>query len=1200
MIEKRLEKTISSLIRKFKSDRLEYMKIMFLFGYLFCLVSASTIGRTAADTLFLSQYDASVLSYMYLPQAGILLLAGILYQNLCSRFRTDKLVIAVIIMVSVLALGSRVLIMLEVSGILHVIYIGYDVFNFLMVMSFWQFATVIMDQRKAKQTIGWVGSGGIVGGILSGFGLKLLVPLLGTVNLIYVYAFFQLLGLLFVMFMLKQISNRAEMFTVKTNPKKSANAATRDDVQKQGLFQLIPHLRYVAILAGTIVISLTLIDFQFKTILRESLQNEELAGFMGSFYGFSGLLALAVQFFISGKLITRFGVTTAILVFPFVLFTGSILLLIVPFLAVAALVKGSDKVLGDTIYSSVSQLIMFPIPPERRGQAKGFLDGIVRNGAKGIAAVSLILLAPWLSVEQFSYITIGLILCGIIAAIRIKKTYLTLLLSTLQSKTIHEQAEHVDLMDPASIQVMVEALHSHDQQQAMYAFQFLQSIHEFDMKPHIGQLLEHPSDEIKVAVLQYIQASVPDEVEIQLAPLLESPVIQIRSNAILAMAVDAKESNLARMIAFLHEDDIQIRSVAIAGLIKYYGIEGMFHAVGVLKEMLDSRHEEERMAMARLFGLIGITSFYKPLIPMLSDSSERVRIGALESAGQLRIPELISYLVPLLQETATREQTIEALAAYEEDVLLPLIKPYLFADEDYLHVPLVFESLMTQRAFDALLEGYGQMTVEMREKAIESATRMNGDNCSIDPAFGEYLVMQEMAIYWDMLEHSQLPSTDRFAMIREAAEEMIHRQVSRIFQLLSLIYDAKTIQAVFMNWSTGDARQQANAAEVMDQLLTGKLRIEMARIIAHETVLREGREDPDFSETQLSWLHRNGDPWLRWLIDHARSLSSDMAKRELNDEPLERVRLLKNVPLFGELTGRDLYNISRQLRPVYAKKDTLIIREMDMGDSLYLIKQGTAGIYKQRTRIGELGSKECFGEMAVITQGPRTATIVAEEDMELYQLTRDTFYNMLSERTEIALELMKLLSRRLRSMNARIPANDMVAERQQEIATMGVLEERKHIHTIDPLIEHTRNEQIARRLLALQQISLFSNCSQQDYIHLAQMVKENVYEAGENICRVGENGNTLFGIIEGQIRVHKGNEVLAVLEVGQSFGEMTIIDGEPRSANCTAIGRTVVIELTREQVITFCFQRIDVLKGIIRVLAERFQETHNTVTDLNL
>lgn len=125
-------------------------------------------------------------------------------------------------------------------------------------------------------------------------------------------------------------------------------------------------------MAGTLVISLTFVDYQFKVILRGTLQNEALAGFMGSFYGFAGLLALFVQFFISGRLLTRFGVMTAMLVFPIALFAGSFTVLFIPVLATAVMVKASDKVLGDTIYSSVSQLIMFPISPEWRGRAKGF------------------------------------------------------------------------------------------------------------------------------------------------------------------------------------------------------------------------------------------------------------------------------------------------------------------------------------------------------------------------------------------------------------------------------------------------------------------------------------------------------------------------------------------------------------------------------------------------------------------------------------------------------------------------------------------------------------------------------------------------------------------------------------------------------------------------------------------------------------
>jgi cAMP-binding proteins - catabolite gene activator and regulatory subunit of cAMP-dependent protein kinases len=82
----------------------------------------------------------------------------------------------------------------------------------------------------------------------------------------------------------------------------------------------------------------------------------------------------------------------------------------------------------------------------------------------------------------------------------------------------------------------------------------------------------------------------------------------------------------------------------------------------------------------------------------------------------------------------------------------------------------------------------------------------------------------------------------------------------------------------------------------------------------------------------------------------------------------------------------------------------------------------------------------------------------------------------------------------------------------------------------------------------------------------------------------------MFGIIEGSIQVHRGAEKLALLGVGQCFGEMAIIDSGPRSADCTAVERTVLLKLGRQQVISFVFQQIEALKGMMKVLADRLRE----------
>lgn len=1186
---------IGSMLGEFRSERREYTTIVLLFGYLFCVVCASTVGRTAADTLFLSAYDASVLSYMYLPQAAVLFICGILYQRLCRRFRTDKLVLAVILTAACLSIASRVLIGTSAfaGAILPVIYIGYDVLNFLMIVSFWQFAPAVMDQRKAKRTIGWVGSGGIAGGILAGFGLKLIAEPLGTANLIYVYAGFQLLSLLFVLSVLRKVPDRGESFG-GSGKMKAGDASVPRGKGADGMRALlrdVPHLRWVALVAAALVVALTLIDFQFKSILRDNLQNEALAGFMGTFYGAAGLLAMLVQLFVSGTLITRLGVTTAMLVFPLVLLLGSTALLFVPVLAVAAIVKGSDKVLGDTVYSSVSQLMMLPIPPELRVQAKGMLDGIVRNGAKLLAAVSLIVLSQRLAPEQFSYIVLGLMAVAVTAAFRIKKSYLAMLLSTLQAKTmtLRDDADGVDLMDPASLQVLVQAMRSDDHEQALHAFRLLQDVQGFDLTPHLEWLLRHPAEPIRIAVLRHMQAATPAGGERLVEPLAASAPEEVRCEAVLALAAYAQEAYLDKLVELLRERNVRIRAAAVAGLVKHYGIEGMFHAVGALKEMLGSRDDGERVAMAGLFGTLGISSFYKPLVPLLADPHADVRAKALESAGLLRVAALVPHILPLLNDSAARQAAIKALAGYEADVILPLLKPHLIDGEAHPSLPRVFETIGTQQAFDALLDDFGRMPPAMQEQALASAVRMKGDRCRIDPAYGERLVLEEIASYWTWAVHVEtLRDAGGCGEIVEAAEEARLRRLNVIFRMLSLIYEVRTIQAVQSNWMTGDARMQANAAEAMDQLLSGRLRAEMARLFANRLPARDDAAAGS-PEAALEWLEPRSDDWLKLLI-HEAAAGSGFCGGDSGDLR-GRVRLLRGVPLFAGLPGRDLYAIAQRLERREVQAGESIVRQSEAGHSLYVIASGRVIARRHDVKVSELATGGCFGEVAVIAQGPRSATITAAEETTLYRLTSESFYETLFDRTEIAQAMMKLLSHRLRTANARIPAAALQPDAASETAAAASADGRNAEREARLGLDGGRNEALIRRLLVLQRIGLFANCAPSDYLRLAHLVRERVYEAGRPICMAGDYGDTMYGIIEGEIHVVKEGERLATLGVGQSFGEMSIIDGEPRSADCIAGSRTVLIELTRDEAEAFCFGRIDVLKGIIRALAERLRET---------
>ncbi|RIE02688.1 hypothetical protein D3H35_18690 [Cohnella faecalis] len=957
----------------------------------------------------------------------------------------------------------------------------------------------------------------------------------------------------------------------------------------------------MAIMSATLVLSLTFIDYQFKVVLRGSLQNDELAGFMGSFYGFAGLLALAVQVFAAGKLLTRFGVMTAILVFPAALFMGSVAMMFMPVLALAVAVKGSDKVLGDTINSSVNQLVMLPIPAEWRNRAKGFLDGVVRNGAKGIAGISLIALSPLLSIEQFSIVVAILLVGCIVAAVKVKGAYLKTLLSTLKTRGSGDMDDaELDFMDPASIDLLTETLKSTDKQQVIYSLRTLCGMESFDLMPSVAALLRHPAEEVVVETLIQMERRKFPRMEEELLAFLPATAGAIKAQALITLAATADERFLDFLSDNLEDDGREIKAGAIAGLIKYYGIEGMFRAVGTLKELLESRDEEDRMAMAALFGQIGIKLFYKPLIPLLKDGSPLVRKFALQSAARLQVPELASYAVALLRNSDTRPHALEALASYDEALIIPLLEPYFAeAAEAPLHLPKVYERIGTQGALDKLLAHYSASGFEMKGMLLEAMTRMKSGHAQADKAKVTELIVKEAELYERFSEKmARLGENAAYEQVLEAASQLRSTIVRRIFQLLELIYEAGTIQAVYSSWSEGDARQQANAMEVMDQLLQGQVRIELARIMtargAEPGVHSKGSAQSSEINDSFSWLLEQGDEWLADVIRHTLGTGLPEERAELA-ERMERVRVLAKYPLFRELTGRGLSAVAASLRTVRVERGDVIFRVNDPGDSLYLLQSGTVGIYRNDEKIDERKQGDSFGQTAILVNRPRTATVIAEENGVLWRLDSADFYDTLFDKTDIAMAMMKMLSRRLRTVLAH--HHDPAANEPEEAAEppegaeLAAAAKENLSETTADAASEAQDAQglLLRRVLVLQKIGLFAHLSQEDIVQLARIVEEVAYEAGETVVRMDEYGDALFGIIEGNVRVHRGGDTVAILGEGDCFGEMAVIDSGPRSASCTAVVPTVLLQLHREQVFSLCAQNMDVLKCLMRVLSDRLK-----------
>ncbi|MBX5482508.1 MAG: cyclic nucleotide-binding domain-containing protein [Myxococcaceae bacterium] len=129
---------------------------------------------------------------------------------------------------------------------------------------------------------------------------------------------------------------------------------------------------------------------------------------------------------------------------------------------------------------------------------------------------------------------------------------------------------------------------------------------------------------------------------------------------------------------------------------------------------------------------------------------------------------------------------------------------------------------------------------------------------------------------------------------------------------------------------------------------------------------------------------------------------------------VEKVLFLKSIDLFSQIPGEDLTQIALVSTEESHEPGDEIFAEGEPGDALYLVLDGKVRVHKHDRVIAELGERECFGEMAILDSTSRSATITAITDVNLLKISREDFQEILNEKPEIAVGIIKVLTRRLR------------------------------------------------------------------------------------------------------------------------------------------------------------------------------------------
>lgn len=134
-----------------------------------------------------------------------------------------------------------------------------------------------------------------------------------------------------------------------------------------------------------------------------------------------------------------------------------------------------------------------------------------------------------------------------------------------------------------------------------------------------------------------------------------------------------------------------------------------------------------------------------------------------------------------------------------------------------------------------------------------------------------------------------------------------------------------------------------------------------------------------------------------------------------------KVELLRNVPLFSDLSAKELMSLSRLMDEIDLKPGTVIIREGNTGGEFFIVLEGTIEVKRKGRRLARLGPGDYLGEIALIDHGPRTATAMVETDARLLVLASREFHSMLASDPRIENKILRTLAARVRDMSPTSP-----------------------------------------------------------------------------------------------------------------------------------------------------------------------------------
>lgn len=1035
----------------------EEKKILPFFLSFFFLIGSFLFGRTARDTFFLSRFDPAYLPHMMILTAIVM---GITIA-LTSKFLSKIPIVPQIIFTFLFTSISFIIIQLLLSDWVYpVLYIWSEVIFTLMTIQFWILTGSSFKAREAKRLFSLIGSGAAIANSIIGFSMSSIINSFGTDILLPATSAFIGFATItsFISRKYVQIDNRG-----------SGKAIVMKNSTESKSKKLIPS-KYLKIMALTTICAAlitALVDFQMKMIVSSNLDEEAMASLFGTMYGAIGIISVLIQFFFTGRFLSRFGVLWGVMMLPLALLVGSVSILILPVIFSAILAKASENIFRFTIFDTTKQLLWLPVPIDHKTQAKPFIDGTLKNAAGGIAGLLIIGISFLLSFDTYDNIrwlslpSLGMLILWIIFNFKLKKGYVSELTKAIEKRRIDFEELDIDINDPTIVNTIKKTLSQGDDNQKLFALNTMKGLSLTSWKKDLINLFENGSNEIKGKLL-IMTSKHPNVISNKMIyPLINDSDELLASRAIISFGIRKNQDVVETLTEFINHQNQIIRAASCASLILMKKNNDI--ARDTINSMLFDSNEKTKLAALNSVGHISDILSSEGLGKLLNDKSPDVRIHAAKLAEKRNDNNLIIPLINNLNNINTLPAARRSLRSFDKNIVSKnlieiiinksksgnqLIGP-IRAISDYR------KNVDPEKIFDSNHSYNLEVTKEVSDTLIKLAKKLPLNKNTIEKS--EKLLISlanKCKLEIDLIK--KFEKNNETFLINDQLINSLNKKRSIILKLALLSYPDSPIETYLKAINSKESNSQSNVLEILENLLSKEIRDHLIPIFDPTQI--KNFEDVNKSDEIKNWLNSDNSwnvalglhylmhkklplnkiNWSKMSTDFKikEQCSIDWRKKEsllknVSDFPsekfilddlsmystLEKTIFMKGVDLFKDISGQEVSNIAQIAKEREFSANERIMNHGDNGDSMFIIISGSVKVHIDNKELTTLSKGDCIGEMALLDQEPRSASVTTKEETTLLEIYGEDFYDLMASRMDIMQGIVKVLSRRIRKNN---------------------------------------------------------------------------------------------------------------------------------------------------------------------------------------